>query len=119
MTVVDRPWGSFETIDSGTNPKYKVKKIYVKPTQRFSLQYHRYRSEHWIVVQGDGTVTVGKSPRKVSVGDYIFIPVNSNHRMESGVNGITFIEVQMGSICEEDDIVRIEDDYGRVDSVIN
>lgn len=115
MTVTEKPWGSFEELGSNKKPRYKVKKIVVNPSQRFSLQYHRYRSEHWIVVEGDGTVIVNESPRKVSVGDYVYIPKNSNHRMESGESGITFIEIQLGVLCEEDDIVRIQDDYGRAE----
>lgn len=115
MSVTHKPWGSFENLDSGQKPRYKIKKITVDPLQRFSLQYHRYRSEHWIVVQGTGTVTVGNSPRKVCVGDYIYVPQNVNHRVESGEDGIILIEVQMGTLCEEDDIVRLEDDYGRTE----
>lgn len=109
----NRPWGWFESLDQGLDHSYKVKTIFVNPNQQFSLQYHNHRKEHWVVVEGEGIVTVGEFQRTVKRGDYIFINYNEVHRMKSLDNGIKFIEVQHGLICEEEDIVRISDDYGR------
>jgi mannose-6-phosphate isomerase-like protein (cupin superfamily) len=106
-----RPWGWFETIEEA--PNYKLKKIYVNPNQQFSLQYHNNRDEHWIIVEGTGVITLGEEKSFAKENDSYFIEKKLTHRMSSGNNGILFYEVQMG-ICEEEDIVRIEDDYGRV-----
>ena len=106
----ERPWGWFTTIGHGSD--YKVKKIYVNPNSRFSLQYHKGREEHWTIVAGSGLLTLEDDERKVVPGEYIFIPKKAVHRMEGGPDGILFIEVQRG-ICKEDDIVRLKDDYGR------
>ena len=107
-----RPWGWFMTLDEGKN--YKVKKIYVKPNAKLSLQYHHHRDEHWTVVEGTGRALVNKKIFVLSDGDDVFVPLKAVHRMEASPTGVTFIEVQRG-ICDEDDIVRLQDDYGRVD----
>ncbi len=110
MIREDRPWGWFQTIDQGSD--YKVKKIFVNPNSRFSLQYHNYRDEYWTVVQGSGKFTLGDESKDAVTGDNFFIPVKHYHRMEANSEGLMFIEVQRGE-CREDDIVRISDDYGR------
>ena len=107
----DRPWGFYQNIDFSR--KSKVKRIYVNPNSKFSLQYHRDREEHWIVVEGSGKLTLGEEVREVTIGEYIHIPTGTIHRLEGGKNGILIIEVQMGE-CMEDDIVRLDDDYGRI-----
>lgn len=107
----ERPWGWFETIEEKEN--YKLKKIYVSPNQQFSLQYHNHREEHWVVVEGSGTITLDEITIPVEVGYSFKIGVKQVHRMKAGPDGILFYEVQMGDKCDEDDIVRIEDDYGR------
>jgi mannose-6-phosphate isomerase len=109
----ERPWGWFESLDQGSDPVYKVKTIFVKPNQQFSLQYHNHRREHWVVVQGEGSVTVDNMEKVVKRGDYIFVDYTQIHRMKAFENGIKFVEVQHGLVCEEADIVRISDDYGR------
>ena len=107
-----RPWGWFITLDEGTN--YKVKKIYLKPNSKLSLQYHHYRDEHWTVVEGSGKAIVNKNVFIMGEGDDMFIPKKGIHRMEASPDGVTFIEGQRGE-CDEEDIVRLQDDYGRVD----
>ena len=106
-----KPWGWYLTLEE--NADHKIKKIYVKPNHRFSLQYHNNREEHWTVVDGVGIITQGDNTSTIRTGEYAFIPKGGVHRLEGGDRGITFIEVQRG-ICEEDDIVRLEDDFGRV-----
>ena len=110
----DRPWGWYETIES-PDKTYKLKKIYVAPNQRFSLQYHSHRMEHWIIVEGSGTVQLNEYTEEVYPGKHFRIPQESRHRMTAGDRGILFYEVQYGTHCNEDDIVRLEDDYGRID----
>jgi len=112
MEKVNRPWGWYENLleDNG----YKVKRLCVNPEERISLQYHNYRNEYWIVVSGNGKVEIDDISKDVSVGDYIFVPINSKHRVTGGKCGIIIVEVQMGEMCEETDIVRIQDQYGRV-----
>lgn len=111
MIKEERPWGWFETIEEREN--YKLKKIYVSPDQQFSLQYHNHREEHWVVVEGDGIITLNGITFPVNVGHSFKIGVKHVHRMKAGPNGVLFYEVQMGDKCEETDIERIEDDYGR------
>ena len=111
----ERPWGWYETIQSGAN--YKVKKINVNPNCRFSLQYHNHRIEHWNIVEGSGLVQLNEYTEWVQPGKHFHIPINSRHRMTAGDDGVLFIEVQYSATgnCSEDDIVRLEDDYGRID----
>jgi mannose-6-phosphate isomerase-like protein (cupin superfamily) len=106
----ERPWGWFETIEETSS--YKLKKIFVKPNQQFSLQYHEHRDEHWIIVEGSGVITLGDEKSLVKENDSFFVEKKLVHRMRSGNNGILFYEVQTG-VCDEEDIVRLEDDYGR------
>ena len=106
-----RPWGWYENIIEETG--YKVKRIFVEEGQKISLQYHEHRSEHWIVVQGSGKVELDGNIKDVGLGDYIFIPILGKHRICGGSCGIMIVEVQMGSSCVEEDIIRLEDDYGR------
>ncbi len=108
----DRPWGWYENLKEDTG--YKVKRLYVQPNQKISLQYHNQRDEHWVVVSGDGTLELNEDIKKLKVGDYIFVPVLSKHRITGGNDGIMIVEVQLGKICNEEDIVRIEDAYGRI-----
>ncbi|HTX51916.1 MAG TPA: phosphomannose isomerase type II C-terminal cupin domain [Candidatus Baltobacteraceae bacterium] len=108
-----RPWGSFATLEEG--PGYKVKRLAVMPGQRLSLQKHQYRSEHWVVVAGVATVVNG--PRTLQLGprDSTVIPRRGWHRIENrGRDVVVIIEVQHGTRLEESDIIRKEDDYGRV-----
>ena len=107
-----RPWGSFEHL---LDCDYcKVKRIIVKPGQRLSYQYHHERTEHWVIVQGEAIVTLDGDEYEYHIGDVVEIPVTTKHRVENKFNkDLIFIETQTGSYFGEDDIVRIEDDYGR------
>ena len=92
----------------------KVKRIIVKPGQRLSYQYHHKRSECWVIVQGEAIVTLDGEEYEYHIGDVVEIPVGTKHRVENKFNkDLIFIETQTGTYFGEDDIVRIEDDYGR------
>ena len=107
-----RPWGKYEILRD--TDKFKSKVIQVEPGQRLSYQSHNQRAEHWIVVDGEGEVTLDGEVKKVKAGDYIFIPLKAKHRMAcTGNTNLVFVEVQVGSYFGEDDIVRYEDDYAR------
>jgi mannose-1-phosphate guanylyltransferase/mannose-6-phosphate isomerase len=110
--VVHRPWGTYESIDSGAN--FQVKHIMVKPGQKLSLQMHHHRAEHWIVVEGTALVTCDDQQFLLKANQSTFIPLGSRHRLENpGKTPLRLIEVQSGSYLGEDDIVRFEDTYGR------
>ena len=107
-----RPWGSFEIIDFGSN--YQVKKIIVLPGKRLSLQSHKHRKEHWIVVKGKAEVEIDDELFCLSEGQYIDIPLHSKHRLSNSDKiDLIITEIQFGSYLGEDDIVRYEDDFGR------
>ena len=107
-----RPWGWFETLANGEH--FKVKRIVVLPGASLSLQSHRFRAEHWIVVEGTAQVTVGGSVTLVSENQSVYIPLGERHRLENpGTAPMVLIEVQTGSYFGEDDIVRYEDVYAR------
>ncbi len=109
----DRPWGWFEILVKENN--YCVKKIYVKPNQRFSLQYHNHRSEHWVVVEGTALVEVEGKKEFVNVNEGSYVPICAMHRLSNpGKIPLKIIEVQCGSYLEENDIERFDDDFGRV-----
>lgn len=109
---VFRPWGSFDSIDR--RDKYQVKRITVTPGARLSLQYHHHRAEHWIVVNGTARVTIGKETRLVAENQSVYIPIGETHCLENpGTIPLELIEVQSGSYLGEDDIVRLDDAYGR------
>jgi len=107
-----RPWGSFHVLDEQTG--FKVKRIVVNDGGRLSLQSHKHRSEHWTVVTGIATVTVGNNVVKLTRGQSIDIPLGAKHRLESLDGGIVeIIEVQFGDYLGEDDIIRYDDIYAR------
>jgi mannose-1-phosphate guanylyltransferase/mannose-6-phosphate isomerase len=109
---VHRPWGYYESIDMGE--RFQVKRIVVTPGGVLSLQKHRHRSEHWVVVRGTAEVTIGETIRPVHENESIYIPIGSVHRMANrGKIPLELIEVQTGSYLGEDDIERIEDIYKR------
>jgi len=109
-----RPWGWFQTIDDGY--RFRVKHIQVNPGAKLSLQKHWHRSEHWVVVTGTALVTCGDKIFTLRENESTFIPAGTNHRLENpGKVPLRMIEVQSGEYVGEDDIVRIEDDYGRTD----
>ncbi len=107
-----RPWGWFESLTNG--PRYHVKRIGVDPGGSLSLQSHKHRAEHWIVVQGTARVTVGEKVEMVAENQSVYIPLGAVHRLENpGTEPLVIIEVQTGSYFGEDDLVRYEDLYGR------
>ena len=109
---VHRPWGYYESIDMGE--RFQVKRIVVTPGGMLSLQKHRHRAEHWIVVRGTAEVTIGEERRAVHENESIYIPIGSVHRLANqGKIPLELIEVQTGSYLGEDDIERIEDIYSR------
>lgn len=109
---VYRPWGVYDSIDSGA--RYQVKRITVKPGAKLSVQMHHHRAEHWIVVSGTARVTNGEKSYLVTENQSTYIPVGQVHSLENpGVIDLELIEVQSGSYLGEDDIVRYEDRYGR------
>ena len=110
--IEHRPWGSFENL---LDTDYcKVKRIIVKPGQRLSYQYHNKRSEVWVIVKGRAMITLDEGTNLYGSEDVINIPVGMKHRVENdGKEDLIFIETQTGTYFGEDDIVRLEDDYGR------
>ncbi len=111
---VEKPWGAYKVLDSGDT--YQVKWLDVVPGARLSYQAHEHRSEHWAVVMGTATVTLDDEVIDVPCGEHIYIPVRAKHRLENrGEVLLRVVEVQSGDYLGEDDIVRFEDDYGRLE----
>lgn len=107
-----RPWGSYTVLAEGGG--FKVKTIEVYPGQRLSYQTHARRAEHWFVVGGEGQVLLDGNSRVVRHGDAVDIPRGAAHRIHNtGPVPLVFVEVQHGDYFGEDDIVRLDDDYGR------
>ena len=108
-----RPWGEYFVIDQGEC--FKVKRIKVYPGGRLSLQYHNYRSEHWTIVSGKGSVKIGNKNIIIGPNESVYIDKKEIHTIENTENNeLVLIEVQHGKILEENDIVRISDIYGRL-----
>jgi mannose-6-phosphate isomerase-like protein (cupin superfamily) len=107
-----KPWGTYEVILDNENTK--VKKLVVNPGKRLSLQTHEKRSEYWVIVQGTGLVRLEEKEAMCLSGDAFVIEENTAHRItNTGEDDLVFIEVQLGTYFGEDDIVRLEDDFGR------
>ncbi len=112
-TTEYRPWGSFHIIAKGKG--YQIKEINIKPGKKQSLQRHKNRSEYWQIINGIGMVYLEDSKFKLEKNDNIFIPQGDLHRLENiGNNLLTLVEIQIGEKISEDDIERLEDDFGRV-----
>lgn len=111
-SVVHRPWGSYRTLEGGNG--YLVKRITVNPKASLSLQYHHHRAEHWVVVEGIAKVTRGDKMFLLQRNESTYISIGETHRLENpGDTPLRLIEVQSGSVITEDDIVRLDDNYGR------
>ena len=107
-----RPWGSYTVLEEGE--RYKIKRIVVNPGERLSLQMHYHRSEHWVVVKGAAKVTIGDKEINVHENESVYVPKSTLHRLENpGKVPLEIIEVQNGEYVGEDDIVRLDDQYGR------
>jgi mannose-6-phosphate isomerase len=115
MESAERPWGSWHVLDDG--PGFKVKRIEVLPHQRLSLQTHTHRSEHWTVVRGTATCLVDGVEHVVPSGGTLDVAVGAVHRIcNERDEHLVVIEIQRGPYLGEDDIVRLEDDYGRLEA---
>ena len=113
--TVHRPWGTYATLKQEDG--YQVKRITVAPGQKLSLQYHHKRAEHWVVTQGEAIVQVGDEEFETGPGEYRYIPLAKKHRLTNvGEIELVLVEVQVGHYLGEDDIVRLDDDYGRARS---
>ncbi|MFJ7649031.1 CBS domain-containing protein [Lysinibacillus sp. NPDC097279] len=111
--IYNRPWGFYKTVFLNEFAQAKI--IHINPLQQISLQYHKKREEHWVVVKGTGKMIIGESERILTAGSYIFIPRGCLHRIKN-INEseiLVISEVQLGDYFGEDDIIRIEDDYKR------
>ncbi|MEO7937636.1 MAG: phosphomannose isomerase type II C-terminal cupin domain [Burkholderiaceae bacterium] len=112
MQIVTRPWGWYQTVSEA--PGYLVKRIGVSPGQQLSLQRHRMRAEHWLVVRGMARVTVGDRVQDMTVGEHVDIALGEVHRLANRTDeAMEIVEVQLGAQLDEDDIERLQDDYGR------
>ena len=114
--LVARPWGTYEVLrPQCEGDRFLLKKIMVKPGHRLSLQSHNHRSEHWVVIEGAGEVTVGEDEIVCAHNTHIFVPRGTKHRIRntSVDSPLVFVEVQVGKQLDEDDIIRYQDDYQR------
>ena len=108
---VERPWGWFEALGNGDG--YQVKRLMVRAGNRISLQRHQHRSEHWVVVSGEGWLECEGSATPAEAGTCLAIPQGAVHRATAGAQDLLIVEVQRGRWLSEDDIERLSDDYGR------
>jgi mannose-1-phosphate guanylyltransferase / mannose-6-phosphate isomerase len=113
--IVQKPWGYYKTVF--LNKSSRIKVLQVIPNGSLSLQQHRYRNEHWVVVSGKGKVTIGDYVKKVGPGDYIWVPRGCKHRLENveEKGDLMIAEIQLGTSFDEEDITRFEDKYNRVE----
>jgi mannose-6-phosphate isomerase len=108
----ERPWGRYEVLQESTT--HKVKCIWVSPGKRLSYQRHQKRAEHWFIVQGSARVTINGNTEDMSAGMTVDFAIGVLHRIENiGTDEVIFVEVQTGTYFGEDDIERVEDDFGR------
>jgi mannose-1-phosphate guanylyltransferase / mannose-6-phosphate isomerase len=110
----ERPWGSYIVLEEAAG--YKIKRVTVQPGHQLSLQLHYYRSEHWVVVSGFAEVDLNNAIQMVRKGESMFVPSGTKHRLKNpGIIPLEVLEVQIGEYLGEDDIVRFEDDYDRLE----
>jgi mannose-6-phosphate isomerase-like protein (cupin superfamily) len=112
---VERPWGWFENLGNGDGDGdgYLVKRLLIRSGARISLQKHRHRSEHWVVVAGEGILQIDGDRIPATPGTSVFIPQGTLHRATAGSSDLLLVEVQRGAELREDDIERFDDDFGR------
>ena len=109
----NRPWGTWEVLEASDG--FCVKRICVTPHNILSLQSHNHRAEHWIIVKGNAVVTLGEEKIHKKANESVYIPPKTKHRIQNDSNeNMEFIEIQTGEILDENDIIRYEDNYGRV-----
>ena len=112
QNIFFKPWGHYEIFIS--SPNYLVKKLTIKPKHRLSLQYHNFRTEHWVIVEGIAKITKGNTKKILKKNESTFIPLRLKHCIENiGKVNLEIIEVQMGKILKESDIIRLDDPYKR------
>jgi len=112
-SIVNKPWGSYQIIDQGEN--FVVKNIVVKPFCKLSLQSHKHRSEHWVIVEGRAEVTINDKITTLEPNQSTYIPSETKHRLANNHDkNLILIEVWYGEILDEEDITRYEDIYNRV-----
>ena len=111
LMVCERPWGWFETLASGNG--YLVKRLCIRAGQRISLQRHRHRLEHWVVVAGSGELHCDGAQLAAEPGTTLLVPCGAVHRASAGGEDLLIVEVQRGALLSEDDIERLADDYQR------
>lgn len=110
-----RPWGSFDVLE--VQDTHRVKRMRIQPGHRLSLQFHHHRDEHWVVVSGRGLVTLGDREIEIAVGSYVHIPALTHHRIKCvSDEPLVCIEVWTGSVLDENDNVRLQDDYRRLET---
>jgi mannose-6-phosphate isomerase-like protein (cupin superfamily) len=112
---IERPWGWFENLGDGNG--YLVKRLLIRSGARISLQRHRHRSEHWVIVAGEGLLQIDRDPIPATPGTSVFIPQGTLHRAAAGSSDLLLIEVQRGAVLREDDIERFDDDFGRAEDL--
>jgi mannose-6-phosphate isomerase-like protein (cupin superfamily) len=114
--VEHRPWGCYEVIKKSSDDLELEKLITVKPNNKLSLQSHKHREEFWVVIEGNALVEIDSVTHTLTSGDKIHIPLGSIHRLKNiGQKDLVIHEIQKGELLSEEDIIRYEDDYGRVD----
>ena len=112
LEISERPWGRYEVLQESAT--HKVKCIWVSPGKRLSYQRHKFRAEHWFIVAGDADVTIDGVVKRVGAGDSVDFGIGVLHRIHNiGSTEVIFVEVQTGTYFGEDDIERVEDDFGR------
>ena len=110
--IGERPWGRWTVLDAGAG--FTVKKIEIEPGHRLSLQYHHHRSEHWLVIEGEGEVEIDDKKISIAQRSHVHIPLKAVHRVKNtGTKTLIILELQQGDVLDEGDIVRLEDDYAR------
>ncbi|MFM1799083.1 MAG: hypothetical protein RLZZ117_1361 [Cyanobacteriota bacterium] len=112
LARVRRPWGWYETLTADDG--YLVKRLCLSPGRRISLQRHRHRCEHWVVVKGEGVLQLEDAAIPAEPGTTLFVPAGARHRAEAGAMALEIVEVQRGTVLSEEDIERFEDDFGRL-----
>ena len=108
---IEPPWGCFENLGDGDG--YLVKRLLIRSGARISLQKHRHRSEHWVIVAGEGLLQIDGDTVPATPGTSVFIPQGNLHRATAGSSDLLIVEVQRGAVLREDDIERFDDDFGR------
>ena len=115
MEFENRPWGYYKNLEGDNNSGFKVKRIVVYVGKRLSLQSHNQRSEHWVIIKGTGKMQLGDDVLTLTKNQHVYIPKKVLHRIENiGDELLELIETQIGEYLGEDDIIRYEDDFGRI-----